>query len=122
MKAVKNNPIKTVLTISVGFGIIFLFSNLSWSLYTSLIIGVLGLSSNKIAGWLDFLWMKIAKVLSFIVPNILLSTIFYLVLFPLAFLSRIFGNNDSLQLKGKSATLWVNTSTQNDKNTFEKMW
>lgn len=122
MKAVKNNPIKTVLTISVGFGIIFLFSNLSWSLYTSLIIGVLGLSSNKIAGWLDFLWMKIAKVLSFIVPNILLCAIFYLVLFPLAFLSRIFGNNDSLQLKGKSATLWVNTSTQNDKNTFEKMW
>jgi len=122
MKAVKNNQIKTVLTISVGFGIIFLFSNLSWSLYTSLIVGVLGLSSNKIAGWLDFLWMKFSKVLSFIVPNILLSAIFYLVLFPLSFFSKIFGNNDFLQLKGKSATLWVNTSTQNDKNTFEKMW
>tara|TARA_B110000902_G_C14210323_1_gene551112 strand:- start:907 stop:1275 length:369 start_codon:yes stop_codon:yes gene_type:complete len=122
MKAVKNNPIKTVLTMSVGFGIIFLFSNLIWSLYTSLIIGVLGLSSNKIAGWLDFLWMKFAKVLSFIVPNILLSAIFYLVLFPLSFLSKIFGNNDYLQLKGKSATLWVKTPTQNNKNTFEKMW
>lgn len=122
MKAVKNNPIKTVLTITVGFGIIFLLSDLRWSLYTSLIIGVLGLSSNKIAEWLAFLWMKITKFLSFIVPNILLSAIFYLVLFPLSLLSRIFRNKDYLQIKEKSATLWVNTSTQNDKNTFEKMW
>lgn len=122
MKAVKNNPIKTVLTISIGFGIIFLLSDLRWCIYTSLTIGILGLSSNKIAEFIDFLWMKLAKVLSYIIPNILLSVIFYVFLFPLSILSRTFGNKDPLQLKGKNTTLWINTSNQNDTNTFEKMW
>tara|TARA_B110001452_G_C15235783_1_gene427852 strand:- start:58 stop:426 length:369 start_codon:yes stop_codon:yes gene_type:complete len=122
MKAVKNNPIKTVLTISVGFGIIFLLSDLRWSLYTSLIIGVLGISSNKIGESIDLLWMNLAKVLSFIIPNILLSIIFYLFLFPISVLSKMFRNKDVLQLKDKSKTLWVNTETQNEKKTFEKMW
>ena len=122
MKTSKSNSIKTVLTISIGFGVIFLFSNLKWFLYTSLIIGVLSLSSNKIAEGIDFLWMKLAKVLSFIIPNILLSIIFYLFLFPISILSRIFGNKNALQLKNENETLWINTDSQSEKDTFEKMW
>lgn len=122
MKKVKNNPIKTVLTISVGFGVIFFLSGLKWSLYVSLIIGVLGVFSNKIAEWIDFFWMKLAKVLSYIVPNIILSIIFFLFLYPLSILSKIFGNKDSLQLKRKYKTLWIDTSKQNAKKAFEKMW
>ena len=122
MKTSKTNPIKTVLTLSVGFGIIFIFSDIKWFLYTSPIIGVLGLSSNKIAEGIDFLWMKLAKILSFIVPNILLSIIFYTLLFPISCLSRIFANKDALQLKNKGETLWVSTGSQIEKDTFEKMW
>ncbi len=122
MKAVKGNPVSTVLTISVGFGIIYVLSDFKWTLYTSLIVGILGIVSTRITKGIDFLWMKLAKVLSFIIPNILLTIIFYLFLFPIAMLSKVFGNKDALQLKGKSDTLWINADTQCDKNTFEKTW
>ncbi len=122
MKAKNNNPVKTVLIISVGFGIIFFFLDLRWALNTSLIIGLLGLISDRISKLIDFLWMKLAKVLSFIVPNILLSIIFYLFLFPFAILSRVFSSKSTLMLKNNKNSLWVDKNTSMDKVSFEKMW
>jgi len=122
MKATKNNTVKTVLIISVGFGILFLLFDAIWALYTSLIIGVLGIISNRSAQAIDHLWMKLAKILSFIVPNILLSIVFYLFLFPIAVLSKIFGNKNALQLENNNATLWINKNAQTEKSSFEKMW
>ena len=98
MKIKKSNSEKTVLIISIGFIVIYILSDFKWALYTSLVIGILGIISIKICDFIDFLWMKLAEVLSYIVPNILLSVIFYLFLFPIAVLSKIFGNKDVLQL------------------------
>jgi len=122
VKKTKNNAVKTVLIVSVGFGIIFLLLGAKWALYASLIVGILGIISNKAAQAIDFLWMKLAKVLSFIVPNVLLSIVFYLFLFPIAILSKIFGNKTALQLKNKNETLWINKNAQIKKESFEKMW
>lgn len=122
MKTLKSNPIRTVLVISVGFGIIFLLSELKWTLYTSIIIGLIGLISAKLSEIIDFLWMKLAKVLSFIVPNILLSIIFYLFLYPISVLSKIFGNKDLLQLKNKNKSVWIDKTQHIEKVYFEKMW
>jgi hypothetical protein len=122
MNTKKNNSVKTVLTISVGFGIVFLLTDLSWSLYTSVIVGVIGLISNKLAQTIDFLWMKLAKVLSLIIPNILLTAIFYLFLYPISILSKIFVSKDTLQLKNKKDSVWVDKTHQIEKVSFEKMW
>jgi len=65
MKIPKNNAVKTVLIISTGFGFIFFLFDLEWALYTSLIIGALGVISNNASKAIDFLWMRLAKVLSF---------------------------------------------------------
>lgn len=122
MKTKNNNSIKTVLTISVSFAIVFLLTNLNWSLYTSVIVGILGLISNKLAQFIDFLWMKLAKVLSLIIPNILLTIIFYLFLYPISVLSKIFGSKDTLQLKNKKDSVWSDKTYQIEKVSFEKMW
>jgi hypothetical protein len=122
MKTKKNNSVKTVLTISIGFGIIYFLSDIKWALNTSLIIGVLGLISNKFSDFIDFLWMKLTRILSFIVPNVLLSLIFYLFLFPIAICYKIFGGKDPLQLKNNNETMWVNKDDKLDKSSFEKMW
>lgn len=122
MKAKKTNPIKTVLTISIGFGIIFLLTDLNWSIYTSVIVGILGLISNKLAQIIDFLWMKLAKVLSLIIPNILLTIIFYLFLYPISVLSKIFRSKDTLQLKNKKDSVWIDKTQQIEKASFEKLW
>lgn len=122
MKTIKNNSTKTVLIITVGFTIVFLIFRFEWVLITSIIVGVLGILSNKISIAIDFLWMKLTKILSFIVPNILMSAIFYFFLTPIAIMSKIFGNKNALQLKKTNDSLWVDKNSQIEKVSFEKMW
>ncbi|MDE0472721.1 MAG: hypothetical protein OXH57_12355 [Ekhidna sp.] len=122
MKTGKNNPTKTVLIISVGFGFLFFLFGFEWALNVSLIFGVLGIISNRICDLIDFLWMKIAKILSFIVPNILLSIIFYFFLFPIALLSRIYRNKSTLILKNEKDSFWVSKKQPYERISFEKMW
>lgn len=122
MNEKNNNPTKTVLTITVGFGIVFILTDLNWFLYASLTVGILGLISNKLAKAIDFLWIKLAKVLSLIVPNIILTVIFYLFLYPISILSKLFGSKDALHLKNKKDSLWNDRTQQLEKVSFEKMW
>ena len=122
MKTNKSEPIKTVLTIVVGFGILFLVTRLPGFLYTALIIGAAGLVSSYLARLIDFCWMKLAYVLSFIVPNILLTVIFYLFLFPLALLSKISKKKDPLILSNKLKSTFVSTNKKFTAADFEKPW
>ena len=95
----KSDPTKTILVISVGFAVVFLLSDQYWSLIVSVFVGALGILSRKISDIINVLWMKLAWVLSLIIPNILLSLIFYFFLFPIALMSRVFNKADALQLK-----------------------
>jgi len=99
MQKIKSNPIKTMLTISVGFLVVFIITKLNWALLVALVVGLIGLFSTFLSKQIEFLWLKLAWFLGLIVPNILLSAIFYLFLFPIAVLSKIFGKNDSFTLK-----------------------
>ncbi len=118
----KNNPIKTVLTIVIGFAAIYMITKLEWILILALSIGIIGLVSNRMSIWIDLVWVKLTWVLSLIVPNILLSLFFYLLLFPIALLSKLFGNKDPLTLKNKSNSLFVSVDKKFDKESFEKIW
>jgi hypothetical protein len=83
MQKIKSNPVKTMLTISIGFLVIFIITKLNWALLIALVIGLIGLFSSFLSKQIEFLWTKLAWFLGLIVPNILLSAIFYLFLFPL---------------------------------------
>ena len=122
MKVDKNNSITTVLAISIGFSIVYFLFDIKVALYISLIVGVIGLLSKKAADLIDVLWMRLAMLLSYIVPNILLSLIFYLLLFPLAFFYKIFVSKDPLKLKNSGETIWKNKDIEFNKSSFEKMW
>ncbi len=121
-KLQKTDPIKTVLVITVGMLIVFALTQWKWAFNAAVIIGLLGLLSSYIAKQIDFLWMKLAWVLSLIVPNILLSVIFYLLLTPIALLSRLFGEKNQLNLKNKTDSLFKDYNKEFDKPSFEKPW
>jgi len=57
-----------------------------------------------------------------IIPNILLSVVFYLFLTPLALLSRIGKDKNPLSLKNTQATLFKEYTREFDKASFEKPW
>ncbi len=113
---------KTILTITVGFMVLYLISKKDWTLYAAFSVGLAGLLSTYLREKMAFLWMKLAWLLSLFVPNILLSLVFFLFLFPVALLSRLFGKKDALGLKNTSASLFKTSSRTIDKSFFEKPW
>lgn len=122
MNQPKSNPAKTVLTISVGFLIVFAITKWQWSLNVAIIVGLIGVLSNYLSEKIEFLWMKLTWVLSKIVPNILLSALFFLFLFPVAVLSRIFGKKDPLNLKNTKPSMFHTGDNVFSKSSFEKPW
>lgn len=115
-----SNSYKTVLTIVIGFGIVFLITQNKYFLYVALGVGLLGLISSFIAKQIENLWSLLTKVLSYIVPNILLSIVFYLFLFPIALLSRLFSKKDPLKLKKSADSTFVEEERVFEKASFEQ--
>ena len=122
IKNIKSEPIKTVLVITVGMMVVYLITKLQWTLYISVSVGILGVLSDYLAKKIDYLWMKLTWILSLIMPNILLSIIFYIFLTPVALLSRVFGEKNQLSLKNTSSTLFKDSNKKFDKASFEKPW
>jgi hypothetical protein len=117
-----SNPIQTVLIITLGFGFLFLLTQHSWMLYVALIVGTLGAMSTFMREKIDWIWTKLGWILSKIVPNIILTIIFYLVLSPTAFLSRLLGKKDPMDLKNTATSLFKTKGTTFSKESFEKPW
>jgi predicted membrane protein len=111
----------TMLTISMGFLLLYLIFDREWAVFVSLVVGLIGIVSPFLSRKIEWIWMKIAKVLGYIVPNILLSIVFYVFLFPLAFLSRLF-SKDPLMLSDKHKSYFVDINEEVEKDSFEKTW
>ncbi len=121
MKA-KNNPISTLLVITVGFLVVYLITKMQWTIYISLGVGLIGIISKRLSYYIDTVWMKLAQVLGYIVPNIILSIVFYFFLFPLSLLSKLFGKSDPLNLNNNQESLFVVVDKNYEKESFEKPW
>lgn len=122
MQIQKTEPIKTMLTITVGFMVVFLITKMNVFLLIALMIGLIGMFSTFLSGKVDYLWMKLTWILGMIVPNILLTVIFYFFLFPVAIISRIFGKKNTMHLKNTDQTLFKDKNKTFDKASFENPW
>ncbi len=122
MKGIKSEPIKTVLTITVCFMILHVITKQPWMLVVAIATGIIGISSNYLSKKIDFLWMKLTFVLSLIVPNVLLTVIFYSFLFPIAIISRGFRKKDPLSLKNSSDSLFTDVDKKFEASSFNDPW
>ena len=116
-----NSSHATILTISMGFLILHLLFSWEWAVIVSLVVGITGLMSSYLSRKIEWAWMKIAKLLGYIIPNILLSIVYYLLLFPLSVLSKL-SNKDPLMLSGEYPTYFIDIKKEIDKKSFEKIW
>ena len=90
----------TILIITAGLiGCYFLFDKLIL-LIIALIIGLSGTISQTARIHIARAWEKIGRALGYVNSRIILSVIFFLILTPIALLSRVF-SKDKLQLKRK---------------------
>ena len=122
MKISHKDTFKTILVITIGMLLIHLIFSQDWALYLAVFIGLSAIISTFLATKIEWAWMKLAWVLSKIIPNIILALIFYLVLTPVALLSRLFGEPDPLKLKNNSDSIYRHSNKVFEKSTFEKPW
>lgn len=122
MNIKKTEPVKTVLIITVGFILVFLATKMKWALTAAFLVGVAGIASDFLAEKIDFVWMKLTRLLGYIMPNVLLSAVFFLFLTPMAALAKLFKRKDSLMIKNPGATAYVTVNKQFDKESLETPW
>ena len=112
----------TMLTITVGLLLLYILTRYTILLYSSFIIGCIGVFSPYLSIKIDFIWMKLAVLLSKFIPNILLILVFYFFLFPLALMSKLFAKQKPLWIKNDRATTFQDLSEEFDVNFLKKPW
>ncbi|MFO7736762.1 MAG: hypothetical protein R6W70_11190 [bacterium] len=80
----------TFTMFSFLFVLLYLFFNKIWMLYFVLFFLFMALIPNPLAALLTKLWMKSASLIGWINTRILLTIIYYGVLFPVAVIYRVF--------------------------------
>ena len=122
MKKQPTNPVSTVLVITVGFTIVYLVSGQTWVLYAAILVGLAGALSDSLAKMIDVGWGKLGWLLGLIVPNILMSVVFFCFLTPIAWLSKIGQKKDPLSLKNIQDSMFRDVNKRFEKESFEKPW
>lgn len=122
MPKLKSNPHLTSLTITAGFLVVYFTLQVDWALWVAFAVSVLTIVSTQIGLIIEKIWFKLSEILGFIMPKILLSVIFYLILFPIAVLSRIFGNKDPLKLSNPENSNFYTIEKTFSKKDFEQPW
>ena len=87
---IKSNPSLTLLTIVFGLLSFNYFFDNKNIFILSIILSGLGVFSLKISLIIEKIWFKTSFFLSQFIPNILLFAIFFLILTPIAGLSKLF--------------------------------
>jgi hypothetical protein len=122
MKQGNQNTALTVLTIIVGLLIVNYFAKNEVVLWITIAIGVLSILSTWIRDTIHFLWMRLADLLGLIIPKIILSLVFFLIVTPLGIFSRILSPKEQLFLKNDKDTTFFETEKKFEKSFFEKPW
>ena len=110
-----------MLTISMGFLVLYLIKDWRWAVFVSLASGVIGIVSPFLSGKIERVWAGLGRVIGYIVPNILLGAVFYLVLLPVSLLSRLF-RKDPLMLSKEYESYFVDVEKETGREDLEKPW
>src|SRR6056297_3190401 len=111
----------TILIISTGFLLLFLLFSMKWMVFVSIFVGLIGIFSEYLSQKVEQIWVGISKILGYIIPNILLTFIFFVILTPLSFIYKMF-NKDALMLSINYDSYFLNKKGNLKKENFEKIW
>lgn len=122
MKKKLTESYKTVVVIMLGLLVVYVVWHYEVLLVAALIIGLLAFVSETMALTIHKLWMGLAQVLGMIFPPVILGAVYFLLLTPIALLSKLFSKNDPLMLKNNKQSTFISCTRVFDKGSFEKLW
>lgn len=112
----------TILSIVFGFLVINLFFNSDLLVYIIIVVSGLSIFSKLFSDIVENLWFQLAKILSKILPSLLLGIIYFILLTPLAYLSKIFNAKTDFKSKNNSDSVFIDCNKNFSKSSFEKTW
>ena len=119
----REKNIETCLVLSTGFIVLFLIYKVDSLLWLAVSFGLIGIFLNTLALKITWFWYKFAELLGLFVPKILLSLVFFLVLYPVAILYRLFTKERQVRLKKRiNGSYWKDRKHNYAKEDLEKMW
>jgi hypothetical protein len=116
------NKYKSTLTIVIGFILLSNYFHLRPLFILAIAIGIISLFSEKANEKIIWVWNKLTEIIGLIMPNVLLTLVFYLFLSPLALINRINNKKNPLQLKNISNSTFIEIRKQFSKESLEKTW
>jgi hypothetical protein len=118
----KEKYLETLITISTGCLVLFLFFPIKILLYTAVGLGLIAIFWRKAAEIISWLWLKLGEGMGFVSSKVILSLIFFFVLFPLALLSRLFTKDNLLLKKEEIKSVFFDVNREYRKKDFESLW
>jgi hypothetical protein len=118
----KSNPSLTLLTIVFALLFFNYFIKNEIIFYLCLFLSGIGVFFSKISIIIEKIWFKISFLLSQFVPNILLSVIFFLILTPVALLSKLVKSKTEFNSKNNQNTTFKTKNKSFPKESFERAW
>jgi hypothetical protein len=122
MRMKREKVLETILVISLGLVALSVFFRVRALIGIAVLVGIVGLFIKPLAERIAWLWMKLAEGLGFVTSRILLSLVFFLVLYPIALLHRLSSKNH-LQLKRSAGdTYYFDRNHRYTPKDFENIW
>lgn len=124
----REKKVEAILAIVVGFlALYFIFGvwkgfQVDWMLWVCLVVGVLSMMSDTVMNLITSAWFKFAEILgNYVTGPILLGFVFFIVLFPISVLARIFGP-DNLMKKRREDSYYVDRDHAYETKDIENIW
>jgi polyferredoxin len=117
----KDKRLETILTIVTGLIVVFLVFKIKWILLIAVVIGLLGMFSVYLSNKITWAWLKLSEGMGWVMSKVILGAVFFLFLFPLALISRLF-NKDRLKLKRADGSYFYERNHQYEKEDLVNTW
>lgn len=121
MNSDKNKTLETSLVLTTGFLLVFLLTKISFFLYLSFTLGVIGIFVRPLAKLISIAWFKLADFLNYVMSRVLLGTVFFVILLPISLIYRL-TNSDKLHLSNRSASTWNERNKKYKGADLENIW
>ena len=112
---------QSLLVIVLGFSIIALVFDWKYLLYGVIALGVLSMMFSFFGDFVVTAWFKLAHVLGWFNARVLLSIVFFLFLFPISLIYRIFSKDD-MMLKKEYSSTFKTRNHKYSKEDLENIW
>lgn len=117
----REKKLEAVLVIAAGFMLLFFAFKFKWLLLVAFFVAALSALSDSALHAITWFWFKLAHVLGWLNTRILLALVFYLFLFPVALVVKLF-NKDGLKLKNKDVSCFSPRNHTYKAEDLENTW